>query len=340
LRASALERINELETRLTEAEEARALEAAAARRLRERLAENTEELDAATLALDQARREAREALTLLAAARQARRELEASGSRLEDRLAEARARIEDQRKELTAAERAKAERDALLRAAEAKLTETDKQTLEKQRRVEQLNQQVGELRKQLGALQALLDDAQERDRKARVQIAELGEQLNAALAQKVSDLARVRSVFFEKMDKVLGGREDIQRVGDRFVFQSEVLFDPASAELGPEGRAELATLAEVLRTVSAEAPDELDWILRVDGHTDKRPLSGAGQYRNNWELSQARALSVVEYLIEEEGVPPGRLAAAGFGEHQPVAEGDSVEALARNRRIEFKFTER
>jgi chemotaxis protein MotB len=153
-------------------------------------------------------------------------------------------------------------------------------------------------------------------------------------------MARFQSVFFEKMEKVLGGRQDIQRVGDRFVFQSEVLFAQGSAELGPEGEAELSKLGAVLREVAGEMPDDLNWIVRIDGHTDKIPVGGRGRYRDNWELSQGRALSVVKYLIEHENVPPTRLAATGFGEFQSVDDGDTPAALARNRRIEFKFTER
>jgi len=127
------------------------------------------------------------------------------------------------------------------------------------------------------------------------------------------ELARFRSVFFEKMEKVLGGRQDIQRVGDRFVFQSEVLFAVGSAEIGAEGQAELAKLGEVLREVVDEMPEDLNWILRIDGHTDKTPIGGRGRYRDNWELSQGRALSVVKYLVEKENVPPARLAAGPMG---------------------------
>ncbi len=185
-----------------------------------------------------------------------------------------------------------------------------------------------------------MDDAETRDAEAQVQIARLGERLNAALAQKVGELARFRSVFFEKMEQVLGGRQDIQRVGDRFVFQSEVLFAAGAATLGGAGRTEISKLGAVLREVADEMPEDLNWILRVDGHTDKIPVGSRGRYRDNWELSQARALSVVRYLIEHENVPPERLMAAGFGEFQPIDDGDTPEALARNRRIEFKFTER
>ncbi|MFQ5564868.1 MAG: peptidoglycan -binding protein [Paracoccaceae bacterium] len=319
LRAAALERLAALETRLTEEEEARLLEAAAAEALRRKLAASEAELDAMTLALEKARKEAEDTLTLLAAA-------EAAKQALEGQLSDGGAAID---REL-----------ALRRLAESQLAEAQAQTLEEQKMVALLNAQVRELREQLGGLQALLDDAETRDAENEIQIARLGEQLNRALAQKVGELARFRSVFFEKMEQVLGGRQDIQRVGDRFVFQSEVLFAPGSAELGPEGRAELAKLGAVLREVEGEMPDDLNWIVRIDGHTDKIPVGRGGRYRDNWELSQGRALSVVRYLVEHENVPPHRLAATGFGEFQPVDTGDTPEALARNRRIEFKFTER
>jgi chemotaxis protein MotB len=309
----------ELQKRLTAEEEARLLEAAAAEALRRRLESGTAELDAMTLALEKARRDAEQTLILLAAAEAAKQELE--GQLTEDS---------------TAAER----EQTLRRLAEAELSKAEAQTLEEQKQVALLNAQVRELREQLGGLQALLEESEQRDSDAQIQIAHLGERLNAALAQKVGELARFRSVFFEKMEKVLGGRQDIQRVGDRFVFQSEVLFAVGSAELGAEGQAELAKLGEVLREVVDEMPEDLNWILRVDGHTDRTPVGGRGRYRDNWELSQGRALSVVKYLVEKENVPPARLAAAGFGEFQQIDNGDTPEALSRNRRIEFKFTER
>jgi chemotaxis protein MotB len=309
----------DLQAKLTAEEEARLLESVAAEALRRKLESGTAELDAMTLALEKARKEAEDTLILLAAAEAAKQDLEGqltSG--------------------MTAAEREL----ALRRLAEAELSRARAQTVEEQKQVALLNAQVRELREQLGGLQALLDDSEKRDAEAQIQITHLGERLNAALAQKVGELARFRSVFFEKMERVLGGRQDIQRVGDRFVFQSEVLFAAGSAELGPEGQAELAKLGEVLREVVGEMPEDLNWILRVDGHTDRTALGGRGRYRDNWELSQGRALSVVKYLVERENVPPARLAAAGFGEFQPIDDGDSPVALARNRRIEFKFTER
>ncbi len=163
---------------------------------------------------------------------------------------------------------------------------------------------------------------------------------NTALTQNAEELARYRSEFFGKLSEVLAGREGVRVVGDRFVFSSEVLFQSASADLAAEGTAQIAGVVATLQEVAAAIPPELDWIIRVDGHTDATPLSGGGRYADNWELSQARALSVVRYMQNELGFPPERLAATGFGEYRPVAEGDSPEALAANRRIELKLTER
>ncbi len=311
--------LRQAEAKLTEEETARLAEMAAAKALREKLANSDAELDAMTLALEAARKEAEDTLILLAAA-------EAAKKQVQDQLAGGTEEFD---------------REAALRKiAEEQLAAAKEQTVEEQKRVALLNAQVRELREQLAGLEALLGEAEQKDADNQVQLARLGERLNQALAQKVGELARFRSVFFEKMEQVLGGRQDIQRVGDRFVFQSEVLFAPGSATLGPEGQAELAKLGEVLREIIDEVPDDVAWILRVDGHTDKVPLGGGRRYQDNWELSQGRALSVVKYLIEQEQIPPDRLAAIGFGEYQPIDTGDTPEALARNRRIEFKFTER
>ena len=160
-----------------------------------------------------------------------------------------------------------------------------------------------------------------------------------ALAQRVQELNRYRSDFFGRLREILSDRENIRIVGDRFVFQSEVLFPVGGSELDEAGRAEMAKLAEALLDLAKEIPAEINWVLRVDGHTDNAPLSGTGRYRDNWELSSARATSVVKYLIEQ-GVPANRLVAAGFGEFQPIAEGDATEARNQNRRIELKLTER
>jgi chemotaxis protein MotB len=316
---AALDRAAQLAAQLTEAEEARLADVAAAAALRERLANSETELDAMALALEEARAEAEQTLTLLAAAEAARKELTEqalSGTEGIDREA------------------------ALRRVAEGKLAEAEAQTLAEQRKVSALNAQVRELNTQLGTLQTLLDEAAERDEQAQVQIAELGGKLNQALAQKVSELSRFRSEFFGRMRDLLGGRDDVRVVGDRFVLQSEVLFDSASATLGPAGRVELSKLANVVRELAASAPPDLNWILRVDGHTDPIPLSGTRRYRDNWELSQARALSVVRYMSGSLGISPARLAANGFGEYQPINPADTPEARAQNRRIELKLTEK
>ncbi|MBD8893699.1 peptidoglycan -binding protein [Roseibium litorale] len=205
--------------------------------------------------------------------------------------------------------------------------------------VELLNQQIAALRRQISAANAALEAAEAKESESQTKIASLGRRLNAALVQRVQELSRYRSDFFGRLREILSQRSDISVVGDRFVFQSEVLFSSGSEEVNPEGQKELDKLAQAILELSEEIPDEINWVLRVDGHTDARPLSGSGRLRNNWELSAARAISVVRYLISK-GVDPKRLVAAGFGEFQPLEEGDSPEALARNRRIELKLTER
>lgn len=205
--------------------------------------------------------------------------------------------------------------------------------------VELLNQQLAALRQQIGALESALEVSEQRDKEANAKIADLGKRLNVALAQRVQELNRYRSDFFGRLRDILSDRENIRIVGDRFVFQSEVLFSSGSDEINVAGLDEMSKLAAALLELSSEIPTEINWVLRVDGHTDDVPLSGAGRLRDNWELSSARALSVVKYLISE-GVPAERLVAAGFGENQPLDTTDSDEARARNRRIELKLTER
>jgi chemotaxis protein MotB len=307
-----------------------------------------------TLNLEAARKEAEDTLTLLAAA-------EAAKSALEGERTSA----------LSDAERRAAE----LAQARSLLADQQQVSAEGQRQVALLNQQTAELRQQLNALQGLLDTARAEDEEAQVQIETLGANLNAALArvateeraraeaesaraeaetaraelearerarlaEEAKDLANYRSEFFGRMRAILGDRQGVQVVGDRFVFDSEVLFPPGSATLGPEGRAQVARVAEVIREVADEIPPEINWVLRVDGHTDRQPVSATSPFADNWELSQARALSVVRYMTETQGLPADRLAATGFGEFQPIDAGDTPEALARNRRIELKFTER
>ena len=205
--------------------------------------------------------------------------------------------------------------------------------------VELLNQQISALRQQIAALEDALGVSEERDRQSQAQIADLGRRLNVALAQRVQELSRYRSDFFGRLREILGDRSDIRVVGDRFVFQSEVLFGSGSDEINDVGRGELDKLAQALIELEKEIPPEIQWVIRVDGHTDARPISGLGRFRSNWELSAGRAIAVVQYLIAQ-GVSPQHLVAAGFGEFQPLDPGSGDEANARNRRIELKLTER
>ncbi len=204
--------------------------------------------------------------------------------------------------------------------------------------VELLNQQISAMRRQLAALEEALSASEARDKESQTRISDLGSRLNVALAQRVQELARYRSDFFGRMRQILGNRPDIRVVGDRFVFQSEVFFDAGAALLKPEGQAELDKLAAVLTDIAREIPPDIPWIVRVDGHTDVRPIRSA-QFPSNWHLATARAVSVVEYLATK-GLSPERLAATGFGEFQPLELGSTDEAFRRNRRIEFKITER
>jgi len=201
-----------------------------------------------------------------------------------------------------------------------------------------LNQQIAALRRQLAAIEEALQASEKKDKEAQSRIADLGQRLNVALAQRVQELSKYRSEFFGRLRAILGARPDIRVVGDRFVFQSEILFDSGSAVLKPEGQAEVDKLAGALVDLEKQIPPEIAWVLRIDGHTDVRPISSS-QFPSNWELSAARAISVVQYLISR-GVPPRRLVAAGFGEFQPLDTDPTEDAFRRNRRIELKLTER
>ena len=204
--------------------------------------------------------------------------------------------------------------------------------------IEVLNQQISALRRQLAALEEALDASEKRDKESQNRIADLGQRLNVALAQRVQELSKYRSEFFGRLRAILGNRPDIRIVGDRFVFQSEVFFDTGQATLLPEGKTELDTVANALIDLDKQIPPEIAWVLRVDGHTDARPIQSA-QFPSNWALSAARAIAVVQYL-RTKGIPPQRLLAGAFGEFQPLDSGTSDEAYARNRRIEMKLTER
>ncbi len=271
--------------------------------------------------------------------------LEKSGKvSLEEQIAQMRSNLSTTEGER---DRLKAANDAAASAAsqQGKASElTDQLDNEKRittralAQVEVLNQQIAALRRQLGALEEALNASEKRDQEAQSRISDLGQRLNVALAQRVQELSRYRSDFFGRLRTVLGNRPDVRIVGDRFVFQSEVFFDSAQAVLRPEGKAELDTLAAALLDLEKQIPSEIAWVLRVDGHTDTRPISNP-QFKSNWDLSAARAISVVQYLIGK-GISPQRLVAAGFGEFQPLDLDKTDEAFGRNRRIELKLTER
>jgi chemotaxis protein MotB len=241
-----------------------------------------------------------------------------------------------------------AERDALTaqlgglggRAAEAeKALATEQETSRAARtQVEQLTASIAALREQLAKIAAALDVSELKAKDQQAQIAELGRRLNLALASKVQELARFRSEFFGRLREIIGDRADIRIVGDRFVFQSEVLFAPGNAELGDAAKQRLDPVITALKAISEKIPSDINWVLRIDGHTDRRPISTA-QFPSNWELSAARAISVVRYAVSQ-GIPPNRLAAAGFADNQPLDPGAGEEAYRRNRRIELKLTER
>jgi chemotaxis protein MotB len=218
------------------------------------------------------------------------------------------------------------------------LTEEKKISTRALAQVEILNQQIAQLRRQLAALEEALDTSEKREKESQTRIADLGQRLNVALAQRVQELSRYRSDFFGRLREILGNRPDVRIVGDRFVFQSEIFFDSGQAVLRPEGRTELDKLATALIELSNKIPGEINWVLRIDGHTDVRPIASV-QFPSNWELSSARAISVVQYLISK-GISPQRLVAAGFGEFQPLDTDKTEEAFRRNRRIELKLTEK
>ena len=324
---------------LSAQEKQRLADAAAAELLRQKLKDSQDALTAMTLALEDQRKKAEDTLTLLAAAQNAKA------------VAEAKAETS-----LTDAQK----NAGLLAAAQKALTEEQTKSADQARQVALLNEQLAAMRTQLANLQGLLDASAAKDSQSKVQIDTLGNQLNQALArlaaeqkaradleaQKAKLLAEqnqklegYRSEFFGKVSQVLAGQPGVKVVGDRFVFSSEVLFESGSADLSPAGKAQIDKVVQVLELVAAQIPADINWILQVNGYTDNAPLTGGGPFQDNWELSQGRALSVVRYMIAK-GFPPARLAAAGFGEYQPVAAGNTPEARAQNRRIELKLTEK
>lgn len=292
------------------------------------------ELSSRDTVLDRLNRQIAELTDLLSLERSGRRDLEQSVTSLQSTL------------QATEAERSRLQgiiasgSGAQDRAAElGSALESERQATGRAlNQVELLNQQIAAMRRQLAALEDALAASETRDRESQARIADLGSRLNIALAQRVQELARYRSDFFGRLRQILGNRQDIRIVGDRFVFPSELFFAPGQAVVRPEGAGELDRIAALLQELERQIPSDIPWVLRVDGHTDQRPIATA-QFPNNWALSASRAIAVVQYMISR-GVPPQRLVAAGFGEFQPLDPATTDEAYSRNRRIELKLTER
>ena len=320
----------------------RLAEAAAAEQLRKNFETSQAALSSLTLQLNEQRKQAEETLAMLAAAKS-----------LEE---------VNPIKNLTEVDR----RKALLAVAQTELLTIEEISTEAQRQMTLLSLEVAELRAQIGGLQSILGDFRRRDEANQVEITNLGGELNLALAQVASEerknrllqeaesdrlskeaerlalvaktLEQYKSEFFGRMRLLLEGRDGVSIVGDRFVFSSEVLFASGRADLTPEGQSEIAKITEVLKGITSEMPDDIDWILQVDGHTDDLAITGGIEFRNNWELSQARALSVVLFMVNTKGMDPRRLSANGFGEFQPLNTDNTSVARAQNRRIELKLT--
>ena len=258
------------------------------------------------------------------------------------RMREEVARLQQEIARLTAL-RDEAERQARAaltgrEAAEGALVETQRLADSSRAEIALLTRQIGELRSQLNRLANALEAADTREREDSAQLQNLRSQLEVALARRVEELQRYRSEFFGRLREVLGNRPEVRIVGDRFIFQSEVLFPPGSAELSPAGQAQVRQLSRVLLEIAERIPNDVAWMLRVDGHADRTPIRSS-RFSSNWELSAARAIAVANLLIEA-GIPANHVAAAAFGEHQPIDPADSAEARARNRRIELRLTDR
>jgi chemotaxis protein MotB len=289
-------------------------------------------------ALERLNRQIEELTTLLAMERSQTGVNEGKITRLNATLDQARQEKNDLEAEATSdgagAAAADHRADAAVSALDAQKEITERALVQ----VDVLNQQIAALRKQLAAIQDALNISKSSEKESQEKISDLGQRLNLALAQKVQELARYRSDFFGRLRQILGNRPDITVVGDRFVFQSSVLFDAGKADLSDAGKKSLDRLADAVMDLEREIPPDIPWILRIDGHTDAQPISG-GPFKSNWELSAARAISVVQYLVAK-GADPHYLSAAGFGEFQPLDGAKAEEAYSRNRRIELKLTER
>ena len=340
--------------KLSETEKNILIEKLALKNLRKKLNESREELEFATLSLEEERKRAIDNLKIIASSEKAMAILEEKNLNLFNENNEIREKIIDLSDLLRL-------REISLQNLRSQLLKSENQKQISLDKIKYLNQETLSLASQLNDLKVLLNHFEIRDKETNAQIENLGSKLNSALAQVVieqkknavleaerikkledeaNELKNYRSEFFGNLRQILGNNKGIEIVGDRFVFPSEILFDLGSDELQEKGLFELSQMAKVIRKIVKEIPKEIDWILRVDGHTDKTKFLNGGKFTDNWELSQARALSVVKYFISEELLPAERFAATGFGEFQPIDKGENESALARNRRIEIKLTER
>ena len=327
-----------LNAQIAEIADMLAMEKKTAEDLKNQLSQMSVELAGATAARDEMKNQ----LNVVIGERDAANKRAAVSEDQAKKLAEAYQTIDADRQRITAllSDIAALEslKDELQQKVLGSAAEKQKITDEAQMQVELLNKQMLALREELARITAALDASEQKAKDQEVQIVDLGNRLNAALASKVEELARYRSEFFGRLREVLGERQDIRIVGDRFVFQSEVLFDSGSAILGDAGKAQLDELATTLILLSFDIPEDLDWVLRIDGHTDKRPIATA-QFPSNWELSTARAVAVAKYLISR-GLPAERMVTAGYAEFRPLDTADTDEAFTKNRRIEFKLDQR
>ena len=343
----AKEKMESISKDLTDAEKLRVMEQYAIRELQKDLMEKQEELALITLTMEEERKKALETLKLLAASKEAQRILKEQANKFEKKL-------EGNDNILT-------EKNLALREARLRLSVQEEKAKASMKEVANLTLQTNTLKERIKELTAILDATIQKDFSNDVEIKSLGAKLNAALAKVASEqkmraqleekerkrlesetkkLREYRSVFFGRLKNILGDIEGIDVVGDRFVFSSEVLFDKGSADIGVAGKLQLDAISNVLKDISQKIPQDINWVLRVDGHTDKTPVSQNSIFKDNWELSQARSLSVVKYMINRHQINPKRLSAAGFGEYQPISFSETKDALAKNRRIEFKLTER
>ena len=341
------EKIESISKDLTDAEKLRVMEQYAISQLQKDLMEKQEELALITLTMEEERKKALETLKLLAASKEAQRILKEQADKFEKKL-------EGNDNILT-------EKNLALREARLRLSVQEEKAKASMKDVANLTLQTNTLKERIKELTAILDATIQKDFSNDVEIKSLGAKLNAALAKVASEqkmraqleekerkrlesetkkLREYRSVFFGRLKNILGDIEGIDVVGDRFVFSSEVLFDKGSADIGVAGKLQLDAISNVLKDISQKIPQDINWVLRVDGHTDKTPVSQNSIFKDNWELSQARSLSVVKYMINRHQINPKRLSAAGFGEYQPISFSETKDALAKNRRIEFKLTER